>query len=144
MGIPTSMAQGRCTKMVCMIKWIRTSRLTIKSSLSLHGDAGGVEQLRVRPAPVLPNQRQLISQKVFVKSFFKSQFPHKCVNFFFMSLIIQDTLTDLCGNRLLKDVFMNTSCEIRTVCGGVEQLRVRPTPVLLIENNVFMGLKINV
>ena len=29
------MAQGRSTKIISMIKWIRTSRLTIKTSLSL-------------------------------------------------------------------------------------------------------------
>jgi len=40
----------------------------------------------------------LISHKVFVKSFCKSRFPHKSVNLFFMSVIIKNTLTDLCGN----------------------------------------------
>ena len=39
----------------------------------------------------------LISQKVF-KSFCKSQFPHKFVNLFFISVIIKDKLTDLCEN----------------------------------------------
>ena len=29
------MAQGRSTKIISMIKWIRTSRLSIKNSLSL-------------------------------------------------------------------------------------------------------------
>jgi len=33
-GIQTPMAQGRSTKIVSMIKWIRTSRLSIKNSLS--------------------------------------------------------------------------------------------------------------
>ena len=32
-GIENSMAQGRSTKTISMIKWIRTSRLSIKNSL---------------------------------------------------------------------------------------------------------------
>jgi len=35
-GIQTPMAQGRSTKIISMIKWIRTSRLSIKNPLSLH------------------------------------------------------------------------------------------------------------
>ena len=34
-GIQTPMAQGLSTKIISMIKWIRTSRLSIKNSLSL-------------------------------------------------------------------------------------------------------------
>jgi len=37
----------------------------------------------------------LISQKVFLKSFCKSQFPHKSVNLFFILVIVKDKLTDL-------------------------------------------------
>ena len=33
-GIQIPMAQGRSTKIISMIKWIRTSRLSIKNSLS--------------------------------------------------------------------------------------------------------------
>ena len=33
-GIQTPMAQGRSTKIISMIRWIRTSRLSIKKSLS--------------------------------------------------------------------------------------------------------------
>ena len=39
-----------------------------------------------------------ISQKVFIKSFCKSEFPHKFVNVSFMITDIENTLTDLCGN----------------------------------------------
>ena len=39
-----------------------------------------------------------ISHKVFIKSFCKSQFPHKFVNVFFIIAIVKDELTDLCGN----------------------------------------------
>ena len=35
MGIQAPMAQGQSTQIISMIKWIRTSRLSIKSSLSL-------------------------------------------------------------------------------------------------------------
>jgi len=48
---------------------------------------------RPRSAPVLPVD-DFISQKVFIKSFCKSQFPQKSVN---VSFIITK-LTDLCGN----------------------------------------------
>ena len=34
-GIQTPMAQGRSTKIIPTIKWIRTRRLSIKNSLSL-------------------------------------------------------------------------------------------------------------
>ena len=39
-----------------------------------------------------------ISHKVLIKSFCKSQFPHKSVNLFFILIIIKDKLTNLCGN----------------------------------------------
>jgi hypothetical protein len=35
MGIQNSMAHGQSTKIISLIKWIRTSRLSIKKSLSL-------------------------------------------------------------------------------------------------------------
>ena len=48
--------------------------------------------------------RGFISQKVFIKSFCKSQFPHKYVNLFFISVTTTDKLTGLCGNRLLQEL----------------------------------------
>ena len=39
-----------------------------------------------------------ISQKVFIKLFFKIQFPHESVNLFFISVVIKDKLTNLCRN----------------------------------------------
>ena len=39
-GIQTPMAQGRSTKIISMITWIRTSRLSIKNSLSLSACGG--------------------------------------------------------------------------------------------------------
>ena len=33
-GIQTPMAQGRSTKIISMIKWVRSSRLSVKNSLS--------------------------------------------------------------------------------------------------------------
>ena len=38
------------------------------------------------------------SQTVFVKSFCKSQFPHKSVNLFVILVMIKDKLTDLWGS----------------------------------------------
>ena len=40
----------------------------------------------------------LISHKVSIKSFCKSQFPHEFVNLFLILVIIKDNFTDLCGN----------------------------------------------
>ena len=40
----------------------------------------------------------LVPQKVFIKSFCKSQFQHKFVNLFFILVIVKDKLTDLRGN----------------------------------------------
>ena len=37
-------------------------------------------------------------QKVFIKSFCKSQFPHKSVHLSFIITNVQHKLTDLCGN----------------------------------------------
>ena len=34
----------------------------------------------------------------FIKIFLKTQFSQKSVNFFFISVIMKDTLADLCGN----------------------------------------------
>ena len=38
--IQTPMAQGRSTKIISMIKWIQTSKLSIKNSLSLPEEEG--------------------------------------------------------------------------------------------------------
>jgi len=48
-GIQTPMAQGRSTKTILVIKWIRTSRLSIKNSLSAGGVQGAVG-LGARPS----------------------------------------------------------------------------------------------
>ena len=48
------MAQGRYTRIISMIKWIRTSRLSIKNALSVAGRQmlkrrrDGIDNLRVR------------------------------------------------------------------------------------------------
>ena len=55
-----------------------------------------------------------ISQKLVVMSFCKSQFPHKSVNFFSTITNIQNALTNLCGDSLLQNHFMNTFCELKT------------------------------
>ena len=41
---------------------------------------------------------QVISQKVFMKSFCRSQFWHKSVNSFYISVALNGKLMDLCGN----------------------------------------------
>ena len=52
------------------------------------------KELTVHPSGPLG----FISQKVFLKSFYKSQFPHKFVNLFSTSGMMKDMLTILCGN----------------------------------------------
>ena len=44
------------------------------------------------------DRQALISQKGFIKSFCNSQFPHKSVNLSFISVMLKDKLTSLCGN----------------------------------------------
>ena len=44
------MAQGRSTKIIEMIKWIRTSRLSIKNSVSLRGDAEQEKYIEDEPS----------------------------------------------------------------------------------------------
>ena len=55
----------------------------------------------------------LISLKVFFKSFCRSQLSHKFVNLSFTISNIKNKLTELCGNRLFKNDFINTFCEIK-------------------------------
>jgi len=75
----------------------------------------------------------LISQRVFSKSFCKRQFPHKFVNLFFVLVIvkIKDQSTILCGNRLLQNDFMNTFCEINTLTLGSKRIALRYSTVPL-------------
>ena len=54
-----------------------------------------------------------ISQKVFIRSFGRSQFPHKSVNLSFIITDVKHKLTDLRGHRLLQNDFVTTLCEIR-------------------------------
>ena len=54
-----------------------------------------------------------ISQKVLIKFFCTSEFPHKSVNLFFTSVMLKDKLTDFYWNWLLRNDFINTSCEIK-------------------------------
>ena len=46
----------------------------------------------------LPRSTRLISQKVFIKSFGKFQFPHKSVNESFVIANVNNELTDSCWN----------------------------------------------
>jgi len=68
----------------------------------------GVPSLVPRVSP-----RDFISHTVFIKSFCKSQLPHKSVNVSFIITDIKNKLTDLCGNGLLQKNFINILCEIR-------------------------------
>ena len=50
-----------------------------------------------------------ITLRVLIKPFYKSQFPHKSVNLFFIITDTKQKLMDLCGNSLLQKDCMNTS-----------------------------------
>ena len=54
--------------------------------------------------------RSLSHREVFIKSFCKSQFPHKFVDLFSTLVLIKEKLTDLWGNWLLQNDFL---CEIK-------------------------------
>ena len=57
--------------------------------------------------PTAPSSApNLIPQKVSIKSFCKIQFPHKSPNWFFVSGMMKDMLTDLRRNRLLQNEFI--------------------------------------
>ena len=60
----------------------------------------------IRPALFIP-------QKVFIKSFCKSQFPHKFVNLSFIITKTKNKLTDLWGHWLLQNDFIKTLCEMQ-------------------------------
>ena len=50
---------------------------------------------------------------MFIEPFFRSQFLHGTVKLFFILMIMNNKLRDLCGNWLLQNDFINTFCEIR-------------------------------
>ena len=78
------------------------------------GQGACLEQLRPRRHPYPPGLSTLISLKVFSRSFCRSPFPHKSVYLSFIIIDIKKKLTDLYGNWLLRDDFINTWCEINS------------------------------
>ena len=62
-----------------------------------------------------PTPHTLVSQKVFMKMFCKSQFPHKSVNVSCIITNIKNEFTDLCGKWPLQNDFISTLCEINTM-----------------------------
>ena len=56
----------------------------------------------------------LVSQKAFVKLFYKSQPPYKFVNLSLMITNMQNKMTDLYWNRLLQNDLINTFCELNS------------------------------
>jgi len=84
---------------ITMMKWLRTSRLSIQNSLSVE-----VDQLQLRRAVRPPGVcvvlcvEGFISNTVFFKSFCRSRLPQKSVNLSFAIAGMKNKLTDLCGN----------------------------------------------
>jgi len=72
----------------------------------------------------------LDSHILFIKSFCKSQFPHKFVNIFFILVKVKDALTDLWGSWPLQNDFRNTLGEIRASprCRLSSTLHHQPDP----------------
>ena len=68
---------------------------------------------------------EFISHKILLKSCCKSQFLQKFVDLFFISVIIKNTLTHLCGNGLLQNDLINIFFEMSALLheSGVEMLR---------------------
>ena len=62
-------------------------------------------------------QPELIAHNVFLKSFCKSQLPHKSANLSFTITNIKNKLTDLCGNRLLQNDSQKQKCMISARIG---------------------------
>ena len=58
----------------------------------------GVEPLPQLSFELRVEYAECISQKVFITSFLKSQFPHKSVNLSFIIATMKDKLTDFRGN----------------------------------------------
>ena len=59
----------------------------------------GLSYERQRPHDCVSLQlRYIVSQKVLINSFCRSQSPHKSVNLSSMITDIKDTMTDLCGS----------------------------------------------
>jgi len=66
--------------------------------------------------------RSFIAHKVFIKLFYKSQFPHKFVQLSFNITNIENKSTDVYENRLLQNDFIDTISGIRTVAGRARML----------------------
>ena len=74
-----------------------------------------------RPANAREERRRLLpsdAQQVYLnqnvlKSFCRSQLPHKSINFPFTITNIKNMMKDLCGDRLLKNDLKKTLCEIK-------------------------------
>ena len=56
-----------------------------------------------------------ISQKVFLNSLCKCQFPRKSFDLFSTLVIVKDKLTDLLGSWLLQNDVKENSCEIKSM-----------------------------
>ena len=69
-------------------------------------------------------RNSLISQKVYVKLFLKSPFPHKTIDLFFILVMKKDMLTDLWWTGLLQNDFQNTVCGIRMDAAKIRFLAV--------------------
>ena len=58
-------------------------------------------------------EREIISHKAFLKSFRRSQLPHKSVNVSFTITDIKNQMTDMWANGLLQNDLINTFCNLR-------------------------------
>ena len=64
---------------------------------SHHNDAKGLERDVAKIRLFVEHPSDIMSQKVFMQSFCKSQFPYKSVILFFILGMIKVEMTNLCG-----------------------------------------------
>ena len=88
----------------------------------------------------LTRRSEFIAQKVIKNSFCRSQLTHKPVNLFVIITNIRTKLSDLCGNGLLQNDFVNTFGEIR-VCVQHDFAAVPDEAPPIFFNSGFMLLK---
>jgi len=98
---------------------LHASRFTLDPGPSReHRASMGLQPARIGEA-------RFEAQKVFIKSFCKSQFPHKFVNLFFRLVILKDKLTELTFAKRLYTHFLLVKASLEHRAGtGLQPARI--------------------
>ena len=87
------------------------------------GDGGSaIEEGVSLPVVVGISSAVLVSHKVLLKSFCRSQLPNKSVNLCVTCTNIKSKLTDLCGNRLIQNDSKSTTSERSAALPGLDMV----------------------